>query len=374
MTDGIGFAGFFREAPGAREAPRRRRFETRDLVERVGVISPSRLYINDHPVGNPIAAFNPSVAVVDGEARVYVRVILGYYKYVSAVAEVRVPLDDIETGDVNLNYYAGKLVAYPSTSYDFWGAEDPRVYRLPSYPGLFMTYTGRTRYYFEPPPGRQRTLPVTAYTRDYRGWTKALVSVIPPALRRHLVSDKNAFYVEANGDLLLFHRLHMDDERFYLAASRVDRREFEAALGEAEKTGQPRELESRDTTIVLHPAPFETKNGWAAPPIPLGGGKLVALIHGVDRELTAYRLYAALLSYSRGEGLRVEAVTPTYIMEPRTLYEIFGDRSYTVFPCGAWRLDKRRILITYGAADYMTGLGILNLDELLAELDKARLE
>ncbi len=374
MADGPGYAGFFREAVGAREAARARRFETHDIVERVGVISPKRLYINDHPVGNPIAAFNPSLAVVEGEARLYVRVILGYYKYVSAVAEVRVPLDDVESGDVNLNYYAGKLVAYPSMGYDFWGAEDPRVYTLPGAPGLFMTYTGRTRYYFEPPPGRPRTIPVTAYTPDYRSWVKIGVTVLPEGLRRHVVSDKNAFFVDTGRGLYFFHRLHMDDERFYLVASRVDPGELEKAARAAKEAGGPAEIVVRDTTIVVHPARFELKNGWATPPLRLGDGKLLAFIHGVDRELTAYRLYAALLEDAGEEGLRVIAVTPRYIMEPRTLYEIYGDRSYTVFPCGAWRLDRRRLLVSYGAADYMTGLGVINLDELMAELDRGRLD
>jgi predicted GH43/DUF377 family glycosyl hydrolase len=371
MGDGVGFAGFFREAPGARDAARARRFETRDLVARAGVISPKRLYINDHPVGNPIAAFNPALAVRDGEALLYVRVILGYYKYVSAVAEVRVPLDDLETGDVNLNYYAGKLVAYPSTAYDFWGAEDPRVYQLGN-SALYMTYTGRTRFYFEPRPGRQRTLPVTAVTRDGKTWAKIAVSVMPRPLRDHVVTDKNAFYVRLGNRLYLFHRLHMDDERFYLVASRVEPRALEEAEKASREQGHPVEVVSEDTTIMLHPAGFETKNGWAAPPIQLGGGKLLAFIHGVDRDLTAYRLYAALLEED-SNGLAVVAVTPTYIMEPRTLYEIYGDRSYTVFPCGAWRLDRRRILISYGAADYMAALGVINLDQLLAELDKGRI-
>jgi len=372
LTDGVGYAGFFPEAPGAAEAPRLRRLETHDLVERVGVISPKRLYINDHPVGNPIAAFNPSLAVVEGEARLYVRVIVGYYKYVSAIAEVRVPLDDVESGDVNLNYYAGKLVAYPSTGYDFWGAEDPRVYTLPGYDGLFMTYTGRTRFYFEAPRGRLRTVPVTAYTRDHRSWVKLGAVVPAEPLRRHVVTDKNAFFAAVDGSLYFFHRLHMDDEGFYLVASRVERRDLDQAIRRALETGEPGELEARDTSIILHPARFELKNGWATPPIRLGGGRLLAFIHGVDREMTAYRLYAALLR-EEGGGLVVEAVTPRYIMEPRALYEIYGDRSYTVFPCGVWRLDRRRLLVSYGAADYMVGLGVLNLDEVLAELDRGRL-
>jgi len=364
----------FGEAPGAWEAAKARRPETLDLVTRIGAIPPNRILIAGHPAGSPVAAFNPGLAVVEGEARLYVRVILGYYKYVSAVAEVHVPLDDIESGAVAANSYTGRLVAYPSSVHDFWGAEDPRVYTLPGAPGLFMTYTGRTRYYFEPPPGRPRTIPVTAYTPDHRSWVKIGVTVLPEGLRRRVMSDKNAFFVDTGRGLYFFHRLHMDNGRFYLVASRVERRELEEAVRAAGETEAPAEIVARDTTIVMHPARFELKNGWATPPLRLGPGRLLAFIHGVDRELTAYRLYAALLEDTGDGGLRVAAVTPRYIMEPRTLYEIYGDRSYTVFPCGAWRLDQGRLLVSYGAADYMTGLGVINLDELMAELDRGRLE
>ncbi|RUM47967.1 MAG: glycosidase, partial [Hyperthermus sp.] len=54
----------------------------------------------------------------------------------------------------------------------------------------------------------------------------------------------------------------------------------------------------------------------------------------------------------------------------KTLYEIYGDRPYTIFPCGLWQLNGKEALITYGAADYMAGIGLLNIDELKGLLDK----
>ena len=368
----MGYAGFFPRAPGGDEARGVRRSETVDIVSRVGVLSPKRLFLSNYPVGNPIAAFNSSLAVEDGVVLLHVRVIVGYYKYVSAIAETRVFMEDVESGDVSINYYAGRIVVHPSTRYDVWGAEDPRTYRLGD--RLLMTYTGRTRHYFDP-GRRERTLPVTAVRTgegEEAAWRKAFVTVMPQPLREHVVTDKNAFLVKVNGDYLFFHRLHMDDDRFYLVVSRLDPREVEEAL--SRPGAEPREIVLRDTVLVMEPAPFEQKLGWAAPPIQLGGGRLLALIHGVGRSMGVYRVAATLLSYSRSEGVTVEAVTPTYIMEPRTMYEVYGDRPYTVFPCGAWRLDRRRLLISYGAADYMTGLGLINLEKLMALLDEGRVD
>jgi len=235
-----------------------------------------------------------------------------------------------------------------------------------------MTYTGRTRWYFDQ-TRRGRTLPVTAVQEPDGSWRKLFVAVMPEGLRGHVVTDKNAFLVRVGGDTLFFHRLHMDDDRFYLVASRVDEKQLEEVDKLSRETGQPQELVLGDTTWVMPHSRFEKKLGWATPPVSLGGNQLLAFIHGVDAELEAYRLSALLLEYSRSEGLVVKAVTPVYIMEPRTLYEVYGDRPYTVFPCGVWRLDRRRLLITYGAADYMTGVGMINMDELMAVLERGQI-
>ncbi len=60
-------------------------------------------------------------------------------------------------------------------------------------------------------------------------------------------------------------------------------------------------------------------------------------------------------------------------MEPRTIYERIGDRPYTIFPCGLWPVNKEEYLISYGAADYTCGIGLLRLNDLQAELDKGRI-
>ena len=90
-----------------------RRSETRDIVKRVGVLAPNRVYVNNYPLGNPLAIFNGSIAVHGEDVVVYARVILGYYMYVSAVALVTIPLDDVLEGNVNLNHYAAQPIPYP---------------------------------------------------------------------------------------------------------------------------------------------------------------------------------------------------------------------------------------------------------------------
>ncbi len=360
------YSEYFRKAQGFTEASINRRFETIDIVRRLGVIAPNHIYLNNYPISNPIASFNPAITVIDEDAVVYARIIVGYYMYVSAIVAIRIPLEDLYTGNININYYASQPTIYPSTKYDVWGTEDPRVYEIDD--KLYMTYTGRTVNYFNPHIRRERTLPVTAVKLgNYHIWRKIHVYVFPPGLREHVISDKDAFLVKFGNDLLLFHRPHMDDEGFYLTVSRVDSKELYTV------SDRLKEIVIRDTMWIADKAVFESKIGWATPPIKINSNEIVTLVHGVDNELEAYRLYAMQLEYSKNEGIIVKAVTPTYIMEPKLLYEIFGDRPYTIFPCGLWRLSKNKVLISYGAGDYMIGIGEIDVNELLGLLDKGRI-
>lgn len=356
---------YFPKAVGFDEAGRVRRFETRDIVRRLGVISPDRVFINNYPIACPVAVFNPTLMIVGENAVLYARMVLGYFMYASAVVTMEVPLDDILDGGVNINYYSAQTVIYPSTRYDMWGCEDPRAYEVNG--KVLMTYTGRSVNYFNPAVRRERTLPLTVVKgRNHRVWFKKYVHVMHRELREHVVSDKDAFIAVLSGRSFIYHRPHMDDEVYYLTVSEV-------GLPEPYENGQVVEVESLNTKWVLPHTGFEKKIGWSVPLLKLRDDSLVTLVHGIDKELEVYRVFAAQLRYSKNEGVVVEAVTPTYVMEPQTPYELFGDRPYTIFPCGAWVLDSNTVLLSYGSADFMIGVGSLDIPELLGELDKGRI-
>ena len=363
MTNPVFGNNVFSKAVGFNDAPKLRRFETTDIVRRLGVITPRKVVLKNYPVENPTAVFNAAVTVKDDKAFIIARIVMGYFLYVSAIVSMEVPLQEIYDGTVSRKAYEASIVLYPSTKYDIWGAEDPRAYEFDG--KLCMTYTGRTSDYFKPVASWERTLPVTAVLNSDGKWVRKYVHVMPESLRKHVISDKDAFLARLDGEAVFLHRPHMDDNYQYLTASRV------------KEDGLAREglveLEEYGTTWVMPHAPFELKLGWSAPIINVGPDKVVALAHGVDNDLEVYRALAVLLKYSRNEGFVVEAVTPTYIMEPRDPSELFGDRPYTIFPCGVWMVDKEKALITYGAGDYMVGIGELDINELLGLLDKGRI-
>ncbi len=355
----------FAEADGSREAAEIRGDSVEDMVTRHGVITPDRLILHNYPISNPTTIFNPSIIYDPGEEllTIYARIIFGYYMYVSSIVEFNIPLEDLSTGAINTHKYTGSIVVYPSNRYDVWGTEDPRVYRFND--ALAMTYVGRTINYFNPAIRRNRTIPITAYyDESLRRWSKRFVFILSDELGG-VISNKDAFMHESSdGSQYLLHRPHMSDESYHLLISRLDDK-VRVRVGGLE------EIIRKDCVEVLKPAKFEGKLGWSAP-LMKRKDRLIVLIHATDREDITYRVFAAEITIKRDE-IAVEAVTPRYIMEPRTPYEIMGERPMVVFPCGATPIRDDLYAVAYGAADNMVGVGTLSLSKLISELDKGRI-
>ena len=357
----------FKKLENTVEANKIREFKSLDIVNRLGVITPKRVHLKNYPIDTPISIFNASIAIKNENVVVYARIILGYYMYVSAIVRIELPIEDLMNGVVNIGHYPGELVVYPTMKYDIWGVEDPRTSRIDGH--LYMVYSGRTINYFNPVFRRERTLPVIAVNVGHDRWVKTHVVVHPQHRRVHVISDKDAFITKIDNTAYLFHRPHMDDEKFYLVISKMPKEVLTPTVKEPVK-----EVVCGETIVILDPADFETRLGWAGPLIEVKKNEYLVLVHGIDRFIEGYRVFAVLLGYSKDTGFELRAVTPFYIMEPKQTYEVFGDRPYVVFPCGAWRLDKDTLLISYGAADYLVGFGTLNISEVLGVLDKGRLD
>ena len=361
----------FKVVEEAKIASKLREFKTIDIVKRLGVISPQRLHLKNYPISNPVTVFNSSIVMENSIVKVYARVIFGYYMYVSAIAVFELDINDILSGYVSTCHYSAELVIYPDTRYDFWGTEDPRVYRVKDF--LFMTYCGRTINYFNPAIRVERTLPVTAISSNGRKWKKCCVFTLSRDLRKNVISDKDAFLHFYDNQIFVFHRPHMSDEKYYLTISKASVKSIDRCIKTLNDPNQGiEEVEVSDTNVVLEPAKFEVKLGWATPPIEVGSKEYIVLIHGIDKYIEAYRVFASLITFDNGIA-KVKAVTPHYIMEPKAMYEVYGDRPYVVFPCGTVKIDDK-LLISYGAADFMIGFGEIDISTLLSILDKHRID
>jgi len=330
--------------------------KTQDIVKRLGVITADRVHLKKYPLSNPVTIFNPSLIMENGVVILYGRVTVGYYTYASAVAEVKIPYEEIHNS-LTLGRYTGEIRVFPDNKFDLYGVEDPRVYEIEG--NRLMTYCGRTVDYFNPAIRTERTLPVTAIFSNGE-WKKICVLRMSPEMREFVVSDKNAFLMKINNSLRLFHRLHMRDEKFYAVISEVP----ETLLNLTELT----DISVGNTVLALEPAKFELKIGWGTPPVKIDNEYLFFL-HGLDGSSMHYKVFALLMN----ENLEITAITPYYIMAPKEIYETYGDRPFVVFPCGSQMVDDS-ILISYGAADFAMGIGEIDASELMSILDSNRIE
>jgi predicted GH43/DUF377 family glycosyl hydrolase len=320
--------------------------KTVDIVKRLGVVTADRVHLTNHAADNPVTLFNPALLVENDDVKIYARIVLGYFTYTSAVIELELPIAELNY--LSEGHYSGRIVIKPDNRYDIWGVEDPRACIIRG--KAVITYSGRTVNYFR--PGIERVLPIVA-VREASGWKKVRAFTYRG---EQVVSDKDAFLTDMNG-LTLFHRLHTQNDEYYsitndVPADMLDGKELvESALSSAR--------------IVLKAASFEDKIGWGTPPVKVGKEYLM-LLHGVDNNQW-YKVFAVLMNNNK----KITAVTRFYIMEPKESYEVYGDRPFTVFPCGLAKVDDK-LLVSYGAADFATAIGGIDLSQLMSLLDKNR--
>jgi predicted GH43/DUF377 family glycosyl hydrolase len=332
-----------------------REFKTFDIVKRLGVLTPERIYLRNYPLKSPKALFNPALVVENDRAILFARLVVGYYKYISGIAKIEIPLDDILTSAVNDMLYPADLAIYPDTRCDMWGSEDPRLTKIDNL--YVMVYTGRTVNYFRSHPVTLRTMPIVAVSRDLRTWRKVAYIAPPKEHENDLVSDKDAFlFKDSKDNLYLFHRPHTIDGNFHMSITKVD---IDFTSHECKR------IEVWDVNDVIKPQPFEEKLGWGTPPVEIGKNKYLALVHAVGKDDSFYRVFPIIIEDS--DGIKVREATSYYIFEPKETYEIFGDRTGTIFPCGLSRIGKSELLIAYGAADTFVGFGLVDLSDLPLE-------
>jgi len=335
----------------------KRENKTVDIVKRAGVIGAKNIYLKNFPMKHPATIFNAGLLIEDNALTLYTRIIAGYYMrpYSSAIMKFQIPIEDLQE-DISKNTYEGELIITPDfdNGYDMWGTEDPRITIVNG--RKVIVYCGLTKGFHDPSVKFFRNLPVGAV---YEGgnWKKIGVFKLKDA---KIIGDKDAFLVNMNG-LKLFQRPMMEYEgefRDLCMISKVPEDIFEAS--------EFREIETYDGVVPIDREKFEYKIGWGTPPLKVGNEYLLFL-HGVDMN-AIYRAFAALMN----EDGRITAVTPYYIMEPKEIYEKYGDRPHVVFPTGIGLLDDE-VIIAYGAADSFVGIGRVDLSEIMSILDSNRI-
>jgi predicted GH43/DUF377 family glycosyl hydrolase len=224
----------------------------------------------------------------------------------------------------------------PATPYESFGVEDPRITRLDG--TYWINYTAVS------PLGIATAL---ASTTDFRTFRRHGI-IFPPNNR-----DVTIFPDLIDGQYVALHRPMPEGigHPAMWAASSADL----ISWGDHRLVATAREGGWDDAKIGGGAVPWRVRAG--------GRDAWLAVYHGVTRSPLTYSLGALLLDGR--DPSRVLARSREPILSPETPYEREGFFGGVVFTCGLIA-DGDRVRIYYGAADGVTAVADLSLEEILA--------
>jgi predicted GH43/DUF377 family glycosyl hydrolase len=228
----------------------------------------------------------------------------------------------------------------PSTGYEAFGVEDARITRVDD--RYWINYTAVS------PAGIATAL---ASTHDFRGFERHGI-ILPPDNR-----DVTIFPERIEGRYVALHRpmpSGLGEPAIWIATS-----PDLFAWGAHRLVASARPGCWDDLKVGGGGVPFRVPAGHA------GAGGWLAVYHGVSRGSSTYSLGALLLDAH--DPSRVLARSREPILRPEAPYEREGFFGDVVFTCGLLA-EEERVRIYYGAADGVTAVADLPLDEILAGL------
>lgn len=227
---------------------------------------------------------------------------------------------------------------FPASAYESFGIEDPRI--TPTDGTYWISYSAVSEH------GIATAL---ASTRDFQTFERHGI-IFPPPNR-----DVTIFPERIAGRYVALHRpmpIGIGDPAIWIASS-TDL----SAWGDHRFVAGARAGRWDDAKIGGGAVPFRVRSGTT--------DAWVAIYHGVTRSSAAYSLGALLLDAR--DPARVLARSREPILKPEAAYERQGFFGGVVFTCGAL-VDGDRVRVYYGAADGVTAVADLSLQQILAGL------
>ncbi|MEO8192386.1 MAG: glycoside hydrolase family 130 protein [Gemmatimonadales bacterium] len=222
--------------------------------------------------------------------------------------------------------------------YESFGVEDPRITRLGN--TYWINYTAVSHH------GVATGL---ASTTDFRTYARHGIIFSPPNRNVTIFPEKIA------GKYAALHRPMPENpgQHSIWSASSSDL----LAWGDHRIVAAPRAGSWDDSKVGGGAVPFRVQFG--------GEDGWLAIYHGVTANPFTYSLGALLLD--RNDPSRVRARSREPILKPEAPYEREGFLGGVVFTCGAI-VDGDQVRVYYGAADGVTAVADLSLQEILSGL------
>ncbi len=313
-----------------------RRPLTNDLFERILYISPDNVRITNYIRRKPLAIFNPG-AVVDGDGLlIFPRLVFDYYWYVSSIGLFKLGLSSLGTNEVLSEVINTKVILYPTSKYEVVrGCEDPRVTSINGKYYVFYTAVG-------PKPLPHYTPEVISDMPLYRASYQGL------AILDEGFNLIRKYYLKLGDEVLPNWKdgaLVRSSKDYLVMLLRPSLRGIEANWSGLVKLSDfSIDLSSLEPVMVCED--WEYKIGWSTNTVKLGSNEYLVGWHAVLKSDFSYVNGLAVVS-DEGELLG----TTDYVLTPRGINEVYGDRPHVVFGCGLV-LHKEYLIWVGGISDY----------------------
>ena len=221
---------------------------------------------------------------------------------------------------------------FPSTPYESYGCEDPRITRIDG--RYLITYTAVS--------DRGVTVALVA-TEDFVHFERLGV-IFPPYQK-----DVCVFPEKVRGLYVCRHRPYAN--------------EFNRASIWTAYSPDLLSWGRHERTLAPTPGTWESERvGCGAPPIRTDAGWL-EIYHGAD-ETGRYHLAAMLSDLEHPERILTRSCRP--VLEPEAPYELQGVYGHCVFSNGLVVDDDGTMTVYYGAADRICAAAVTSVDEMIA--------
>ena len=316
---------------------------TVDVFRRIALLEPDRFVVYGYTRRKPLAVFNPGALVIGRDLYIFPRLIFDYYWYVSSIGIAKLDIEELLDGYIP-SVIEAKILLYPRTRYENGrGCEDARA--LLDGDKLVVLYTAvGTRH-------PDCCIPIPR--QGYAEFTWSSLSEI----RRDVIKIATDSRAEATDDWkdsaiiarksTVYTMLTRPMLRDYIACWRCILRIDDLSIP----------IESLEPILV--PEEWEYKVGWSTNAVRLDGDAYLVGWHGVAQEDFSYRNGIAVVD---SDG-RLLGIT-NYILSPRDIVELYGDRPYVIFGCGLVRY-RELLLWIGGISDHAIAVYIAELDKVL---------